>query len=398
MRNLGYTRLWLLCLLSGLVGCDALEWQALKVYMAVNPNLDKQDGPTLYQAATERVQLVTIVEGLEFPWDLDFVDDHTAYLTEKPGRLLRVDLQNGAVQPIQGVPEVAFVGQGGLLGIRLDPSFAANGKVYLSYSIEAEAGLYATRLSQARIEGDTLTELTPLLTAEPPLPEINHFGGALAFDREGLLYASVGDRKERHDAQDLSSYFGKILRLRTDGSAPPENPFKEAPNTRAEIFSWGHRNPQGIQMHPETGDMWSSEHGPKGGDEINLLKPGANYGWPIISHGEEYAGGPVGIGTHKPGLEQPVHFYVPSIATSGIGIYTGDAFPSWRGSLFVGGLIGTQLSRVALEGQTSQGEEALFKDFWHRVRAIRQSPVGRDLYMLTENGSLIRIEAAPPAE
>lgn len=380
------------------MGCDRLKWQALKVYMAVNPNLDPAAGATLYQAATERIRLVTLVDGLEFPWDLDFIDDRTAYLTEKPGRLRQIDLETGAMRTIEGVPEVAFVGQGGLMGLRLDPDFDSNRKVYLSYSIETGEGLYTTRISQARIQGDRLTDLRTLLTAEPSLPGIHHFGGALAFDREGLLYASIGDRKKRHDAQDLSSHLGKIFRLRSDGSAPEHNPFVKDANARAGVFSWGHRNPQGIQMHPETGEMWSSEHGPQGGDEINLLKPGANYGWPLISHGQEYAGGPVGVGTHKDGLEQPVHFYVPSIATSGIGIYTGDALPSWKGSLFVGGLLGTQLSRVALEGQTAKGVEVLFKDLWHRVRAIRQSPGARDLYMLTENGALVRIEAAPPGE
>ena len=235
--------------------------------MAVNPNLVKEDGPTPYETQTERIQLVTVVEGLEFPWDLAFVDDQTVYVTEKPGRLSRVDLRSGELSPIRGVPEVAFIGQGGLLGLRLDPAFAENGLLYFSHSIQVGPELYTTRVSRAQLVGDELRDVTPILTAEPALPGIHHFGGALEFDDKGFLLLSVGDRKERADAQDLGSFLGKIHRIETDGSTPEDNPFRHKSGARPEIMSWGHRNPQGIAVHPETGGIWAAEHGPKGGDE-----------------------------------------------------------------------------------------------------------------------------------
>jgi len=386
----------LLCLAALASGCDipdVLEWQALRLYLAVNPNLALEDGPRAYLAETENLKLVPVVDGLEFPWDLAFPSDSVALVTEKPGRLSRVDLATGALSPVRGVPEVAFVGQGGLLGVELDPAFASNGRVYLSYSIELPGETYTTRLSRARLDGDALVDLEVLLTAEPALPKTNHFGGALEFDRAGLLYLSVGERMKRDLAQDLGSHLGKILRLRPDGSVPEDNPFVGTPGALPAIFSWGHRNPQGLALHPTTGEIWSAEHGPRGGDEINVIRAGRNYGWPVISYGEEYEGGKIGVGTHRDGLEQPVHYYVPSIATAGIGFYTGQALPSWTGNLFVAGLIGTRLDRLALDDERVAHEEPLFVDLWQRVRAVRESP-SRELYVLTENGVLFRIEPA----
>lgn len=376
------------------IGCDPLQWQALRLYLAANPHLDVAGGARRYEAETESLLLVPVVDGLEFPWDLAFASDASALVTEKPGRLSRIDLASGALAQIRGVPEVAFVGQGGLLGLELDPDFAGNGLVYLAYSITAPGGNFTTRLSRARLRGDALVDLEVLLTAEPARPGVNHFGGALEFDREGLLYLSVGERDERAYAQDLGSHLGKVLRLRPDGSVPDDNPFAQHPGALPAIFSLGHRNPQGLALHPTTGGLWESEHGPKGGDEINALRPGRNYGWPVITYGEEYSGGPIGVGTHREGLEQPIHWYVPSIATAGIGFYTGRALPSWTGSLFVAGLIGTRLDRLALDGERVSHAEALFGELWQRVRAIRESPGRRDLYVLTENGRLFRIEPA----
>jgi len=383
----------LLCLAGLGTGCDFLEWQALRLYLAVNPNLALEDGPRAYVAESERLTLVPIVEDLEFPWDLAFPSGSVALVTEKPGRLSRVDLATGVRTPIGGVPDVAFVGQGGLLGVELDPAFASNALVYLSYSVASAGETYTTRLCRARLAGDTLVELEVLLTAEPAVRGTNHFGGALEFDREGALVLAVGERMLRQYAQDLGSHLGKILRLRPDGSAPPDNPFVGTPGARPEIFSWGHRNPQGLALHPATGELWASEHGPRGGDEINVIRAGRNYGWPVISHGEEYEGGRVGVGTHQDGLEQPVHFYVPSIATAGIGFYTGGALPSWRGNLFVAGLRGTQLDRLVLEGERVTHVEPLFRELWQRVRAVRESPAG-ELYVLTENGVLFRVDPA----
>jgi glucose/arabinose dehydrogenase len=377
-------------------GCevpDALEWQALRLYLAVNPNLDLADGPVAYEAEGERLRLVPVVDGLEFPWDLAFPDATSVLVSEKPGRLSRIDLGTGARTPVRGVPEVAFVGQGGLLGVELDPAFASNQRVYLSYAVGLPGGDYSTRLARARLVSDALEDLEVLLTAEPAVGGVNHFGGALEFDREGRLHLAVGERMQRRYAQDLGSHLGKILRVYPDGSVPQDNPFVGRPDARAEIFSWGHRNPQGLALHPTTGELWASEHGPRGGDELNVVRAGRNYGWPLISHGEEYEGGPVGVGTHREGLEQPVHYWVPSIATAGIGFYTGRSLASWAGNLFVGGLIGTQLDRLVLDGERVVGEEPLFRELWHRVRAVRESPA-HELYVLTENGVLFRIEPA----
>jgi glucose/arabinose dehydrogenase len=375
-------------------GCevpDALAWQALRVYLAVNPNLDLADGPVAYRAEDGRLRLVPVADGLEFPWDLAFPDATSALLTEKPGRLTRMDLESGTRTLVRGVPEVAFVGQGGLLGVELDPAFAVNRRVYLSYSVALSRGVYSTRLARARLANDALEDLEVLFTAEPAVAGVNHFGGAIEFDRAGLLYLAVGERMQRRDAQELRSHLGKILRLHPDGSVPDDNPFVGRPDARGEIFSWGHRNPQGLALHPTTGELWASEHGPRGGDEINVIRPGRNYGWPLISHGEEYEGGPVGVGTEREGLEQPAHYWVPSIATAGIGFYSGRALEGWTGNLFVAGLIGTQLDRLVLEGERVVHEEALFRELWHRIRAVRESPA-HDLYVLTENGVLFRIE------
>ena len=383
----------ILALLIALAGCDQVQWQALRAYLAVNPHLDVADGPHTYRTESETLRLVPIVDTFEFPWDLAFLGEREALVTEKPGRLSRVDLVNGSVTAISGVPEVVFIGQGGLLGVRVDPSFTENQLVYLAYSIEIAPDARTTRVSRARLEGNRLVDLEVLFTAAPARAGFNHFGGALAFDRDGLLYLSVGERQERDFAQDLGSDLGKIHRIHPDGSIPDDNPFRDDAGAKPTIFSWGHRNPQGLALHPESGAMWAAEHGPQGGDEVNVLRPGGNYGWPLISYGEEYGGGRVGVGTHREGLEQPVHYYAPSIAPSGIAFYTADALPSWRGSLLVAALRLTHLNRLEIDGETAVHEERLFADLWHRVRAVAQSPATGELFVLTENGTLFRIDA-----
>ena len=381
--------------LGGFVsGCHFFERQALRLYLAANPNLELADGPVRYHTQAADLLLVPIADSFEFPWDFVFLGDEEALVTERPGRLSRLNLKTGALTQIQNVPKVAFIGQGGLLGVELHPDFSANALVYLSYAVALDGGLYTTRLARARLVGDALVDFEILLTATPSLPGINHFGGAIEFDREGHVFLSVGERQERKYAQDLTSHLGKILRLDADGSVPTDNPFVHNPEAQASIFTLGHRNPQGLALHPQTGVLWSSEHGPRGGDEINVINAGRNYGWPIVSFGEEYSGGQVGIGTHRDGLEQPVHYYKPSIATAGIGFYSGDHIKAWTGNLFVGGLIGTQLNRLALNGEKVTAEESLFADLWQRVRTVKESPIRRELYVLTENGVLFRVESA----
>ena len=378
------------------LGCDRLQTQARKLYLAVNPHLE--EGPEAYQARGEDLMLVPVVDGLQFPWDLVFLDERQALVTERPGRLSRLDVETGALTPIRGVPEVKFAGQGGLHGVALHPAFERNGFVYLAYAVPVGEGGGTTRLSRARLEGDALVDLEVLFSAKPVMQGGGHYGGALAWGRDGMLYLSVGDRRSRHLAQDLASDLGKIHRFRPDGAVPEDNPFLGVEGARPTIFSRGHRNPQGLARHPETGEIWSVEHGPRGGDEVNVVRAGRNYGWPIITYGEEYRGGKIGEGTHKAGLEQPVHYWVPSIATAGMAFYTGEALRSWRGHLFVGGLRKTQLARLALDGEEVLEVEPLFTEMGKRIRGVTQSPSGR-LYVTSEDGILFRIErrASPPA-
>jgi glucose/arabinose dehydrogenase len=373
------------------LGCDHLQWQALKVYLAANPYLE--DGPQAYAAQSEALTLQPVVEGLEFPWDMTFLSAREALVTEKPGRLSRVNLETGARQLISGVPEVKFRGQGGLHGVELHPNFERNGLLYLAYAIPVgEKG--TTRLARARLDENELKDLEVLFTAEPAGSRSIHYGGALEFGADGKLYLSVGERGQREFAQNLAVDLGKIHRFEPDGGVPSDNPFVDQPAARPSIFSYGHRNPQGLVRHPETGEIWSVEHGPQGGDEVNIARAGRNYGWPLITYGEEYGGGKIGE-THAEGLEQPIHYWVPSIATGGMAFYTGDDLRSWKGNLFVAGLRKTLLARVALDGERVTEVESLFADLWLRIRGVAQSPDLR-LYVISENGKIFRIERAAP--
>lgn len=356
--------------------------------------LQVEDGTAPYQARDAQVSLRAVAQDLEFPWDMAFINDEEFLVTEKPGRLSRINLSSGVSTLIQGLPEVAFKGQGGLLGMALHPLFTDNGIIYLSYSVARDGGTYTTRLLRARLLNNQLVEQQVLFTAEPALKTSKHFGGALVFDEQGYLYLSVGDRGRRNNSQDLGNHLGKIHRLKADGSVPSNNPFTEQPEARPEIYSWGHRNPQGLAIHPQTGELWSAEHGPQGGDEINLIRAGANYGWPIITYGEEYGGGKISDNTAEPGMEQPVHYYLPSIGTAGIGFYSGDQIPQWRHNLFVTGLVHSRahVSRLALEGASVVDEELLFDHLNMRMRSVETGPDGA-LYMLSENGTIFAVEA-----
>ncbi len=381
-----------LTLFSLLVACDTIEQTALKVWMSTNENIQVEDGAVPYQARTEAVVMRAVVEDLDFPWDMVFTGPQEILVTEKPGNLWRVDLATGMRTAISGVPEVLYRGQGGLLGIALHPEFAENHRLYLSYSAQLEDDLQTTRLVQARLVDDQLKDVEELFTAQPAMETSKHYGGALVFDWEGYLYLSVGERGHRHNAQDLGSDLGKVHRFNDDGSIPLDNPFVEKAGARPSIFSWGHRNPQGLAIHPETGDVWEAEHGPRGGDEVNRLQAGRNYGWPVITYGEEYRGGKIGEGTHKVGMEQPIQYYVPSIGTAGIAFYDGELIESWRNNLFVGGLIYTQthLSRLQLEGGQVVEEEPLFEHLKMRIRNVESGPDGK-LYVVSENGIIFAV-------
>ena len=347
------------------------------------------------EQATFRV--VPVATGLEHPWGMAFMPGDEILVTERGGRLRIV--REGALdpEPIEGVPEVYASGQGGLLDVALDPGFASNRAIYLSYAAEGDGG-NSTRVARARLGDGRLEDLEVIFTAEPLVNSSYHFGSRLAFDRDGHLFITVGERNQRDRAQDLSDLNGSVIRLSPDGSVPDDNPFAGVAGARPEIFSYGHRNPQGLAIHPQTGIPWLHEHGARGGDEVNVVRPGVNYGWPVITYGIDYSGAPIGEGTHKEGMAQPIHYWVPSIAPSGMAFYEGEAFPEWRGDLFVGALRAELLSRLELDGERVVAEERLLEGALGRIRDVEVGPDGY-LYLLTDesNGGLYRLEPAAPA-
>ncbi|MDX1484285.1 MAG: PQQ-dependent sugar dehydrogenase [Alphaproteobacteria bacterium] len=348
----------------------------------------------IYRSESATFRLNTIASGLEHPWGLAFLPGGDMLVTERPGRL-RV-IRNGKLlaKPVAGLPAVAARGQGGLMDVVPHPRFAENRLIYLTYSARGEGGI-GTHVARARFQGDRLHDLEVIFAALPRSSGGRHFGARIVFGTDGLIYVTSGERGEPDSAQELSTHTGKVIRLTEDGKVPPDNPFVGRRGARPENFTYGHRNPQGIARHPRTGRIWTVEHGPQGGDEINILAPGANYGWPVITYGRSYAGFAIGEGTHKAGMAQPVKYWVPSIAPSGMAFYTGDKFPGWKGSLFVGALVLQHLNRLTLSGDRVVGEERLLEDWGQRIRDVRDGPDGY-LYILTDEdpGALVRLEPA----
>ncbi|HJO02809.1 MAG TPA: PQQ-dependent sugar dehydrogenase [Acidobacteriota bacterium] len=351
-------------------------------------------GPAGGQSAVVRsayhdFRVVTVVDGLEHPWSMAFLLDGDMLVTEQPGRLRVIHNGRLLADPVPGVPEVLveprgrrLATEGGLLDIALHPNFAANRLIYLSFSKpNADRSQATTAVVRARFENHRLTAVEEVF--EAVTEGRGSYGSRLAFDGDGFLFITIGDRQTRprgdmaaHPAQDLSNHQGTTVRLHDDGRVPIDNPFVGRDNARPEIFSYGHRNAQGLAVHPQTEDIWLNEHGPQGGDELNLILPGRNYGWPVIGFGVNYTSGlAIHAGTHQDGMEQPVHLWVPSIAASGLLIYDGDRFPGWRGSLFVGGLQGEQLARLTLNERRVVLEETLLHSMG-RIRDIRQGPEG----------------------
>ncbi|HSK20321.1 MAG TPA: PQQ-dependent sugar dehydrogenase [Longimicrobiales bacterium] len=338
---------------------------------------------------------VNVVQGLEHPWGMAFLPDGAILVTERPGRLRIV--REGVLdpQPIAGVPEVYARGQGGLLDVAIHPDFANNRFVYLSYSRPGPDRSATTAVIRGRLEGHALTDVEEIIEAKAWRNAGQHFGSRFAFDRDGFLYITIGERGEMQAAQDLTNHQGTVLRLHDDGRVPADNPFVGRSDALPEIFTYGNRSPQGLTVHPQTGELWETEHGPRGGDEINLLRPGANYGWPVITYGINYNGEKISDIQEKEGMEQPRHYWVPSIATSGIAIYAGDRFPNWRGDVFVGGLAGQHLARVRFDADRRKVEEEKLLEGIGRVRDVRSGPDGY-LYLLIDapDAPLIRIEPA----
>lgn len=331
---------------------------------------------------------------LEQPWGMAFLPDGRLLITERPGRL-RI-FANGRLEraPVGGLPKVYARGQGGLLDVCLHPDFARNARLYLTYSGEGEGGA-ATVLARAEFRNNALVGVQRIFEALPRTSGGLHFGSRVVFDRAGLLYVTCGERYQMQRAQNLADLGGKVVRLRDDGTVPPDNPFVGREGARPEIFTYGHRNPQGMAMHPGTGRIWLVEHGPRGGDELNLLKAGANYGWPRATHGIDYGGSTISPNKSLPGMEDPVRVWVPSISPSGLAFYTGDRFPGWKGSVFTGALSDNALYRIELDGDRYVGEERLLVDLLPYIRDVRQGPDGL-LYVVThtDSGGLYRLEPA----
>lgn len=346
------------------------------------------------ESDAEAFRVVRVADGLNHPWSIAFLPGGSALVSERPGGLLRLDTRTGARRTLSGTPRVAAVGQGGLLDVEPHPAFAGNRLVYLSYAT-GRNGRYATSIARGRLTDSGLEDVEVLFTMNRPSGGPLHFGSRLVFGADGMLYASLGERGERHRAQDPADHAGAIIRLRDDGTAPADNPFA-AGGGAAEVYSFGHRNPQGLAVHPVTGRLWSHEHGPQGGDEINVIEAGVNYGWPVISYGAEYgSGAPIGSGAAAPGMAQPVLHWTPSIAPSGMTFYDGDRFPGWRGDLFAGALAGRHLRRVQLDGERVVAQEVLLQGRVGRVRDVKQGPDGL-LWLLEDarRGSIFRLEPA----
>ena len=333
----------------------------------------------------------TLVRGLRQPWGMDFLPDGSLLVTEKIGGLKRITNNSYIVQDIGGLPDIADAGQGGLLDILVHPNFTHNGQLYLSYTVE-EDGLYSTRVMRAKLESNRLVNKQIVFTAQPYFEERRHFGSRLLLDG-GDLYITVGDRGNRDLAQSLQTHNGKVIRLLENGSVPDDNPFVGREGAQPEIWTYGHRNPQGIARNPLTGTIWVSEHGPQGGDEINELHRAANYGWPLVTYGEEYGGGKIGIGTTLAGTAQPLTYYVPSIGPGGIGFYVGDKYPFWGNSLLVSGQHSSQVSRVMLKDDGIEQKTRLRMNM--RVRDLQVGPDGF-IYLLADGSRLVRLEVESP--
>jgi glucose/arabinose dehydrogenase len=347
--------------------------------------------------ATQKVEIriETAAEGLDSPWGLAFLPDGSKLVTEKPGSLRRIDADGKVSEPIAGTPDVAAGGQGGLLGLAIDPAFAENRRVYLCHSARSDGGS-ATAVVAATLSEDftKLDDSKMIFQQSPAVSSGRHFGCRLVFDREGALFITTGDRGSQSDsAQDPATGIGKVHRIKTDGTPAGAGVDGWQPT----IWSIGHRNAQGAALNPETGVLWTAEHGARGGDEVNAVEAGKNYGWPVITYGRDYSGTKIGEGTAKEGMEQPVHYWDPSIAPSGLAFYTGDTIPEWKGSVFVGALAGEKLVRLEIANGRVVNEEALLESMGSRIRDVVQGP-DQALYVMTDgaDGNILRVTRADP--
>ncbi|MFC0241915.1 PQQ-dependent sugar dehydrogenase [Rhodopseudomonas telluris] len=358
--------------------------------------------PTSFSSSAGPLAVKTFAENLAYPWGLAFLPEGRVLVTERPGRLRVVSSQGALSPPVTGVPEVWTTGQGGLLDVATDKEYSTNRTIYVCYSERAnEGGRSGGRTAVARAaltDGDApaLSAVNVIFRQDGPLSSGNHYGCRIAQGTDGHLFVTLGEHfSSRDEAQNLGNHLGKIVRIAPDGSAPKDNPFVGRDGAKPEIWSWGHRNPQALAFNPADGKLWEIEHGPRGGDEVNIIAPGKNYGWPVIGYGIDYSGAKIHEATAKPGMEQPVKYWVPSIAPSGMAFYTGKLFPKWNGSLFVGALAGKMLVRLTLSGDKVTSEERLLQPLNERIRDVRPGPDGA-LWLLTDNaaGRILRVTPA----
>lgn len=345
------------------------------------------------------VQVETVAESLQHPWGIAFLPDGRMLVTERAGHMRIVEKDGSLGEPISGLPVISVMRQGGLLDVALSPDFNSDSLVYFSYSEPESEGseITSTAVARARLSDSALQDVEVIFSQFPKEEGGRHYGGRLAFSADGeYLFIGLGDRGHRQDdAQTLDNHTGKLVRIHPDGSVPDDNPFVDHNGSRGEIWSYGHRNIQGMDIHPQTGELWAVEHGPQGGDELNRPQAGNNYGWPVITHGEQYGGGQVGIGFKKEGMEQPVWHWTPSIAVSGMAFYDGNQFPAWQGNVLATGLRGQNVARLEMNGAQVIHQEVM--DLGHRIREIELGPDGH-IYLLTDesDGRILRL--SPVAE
>ena len=338
------------------------------------------------------IQVQTVANGLEHPWGLAFLPDGGMLVTERPGRLRLVSKESRLSEPLAGIPQVFAEGQGGLLDVALDPNFASNHLIYLSYAEPGEGGA-SSAVARAQLRDGALQDSQVIFRQQPKVSGPNHFGSRLVFSPDGRLFVTLGERFKFEPAQDLSNHLGKIVRINPDGSVPRDNPFVGRADAKPEIWSYGHRNIQGAAIHPGSGTLWVDEFGPLGGDELNIPEPGRNYGWPLMSWGRHYSGEDIPDLPTRPDLAQSIYHWTPVISPSGMAFYTGEVFPAWRGNLLIGSLSSQALVRLTLDGQQVTGEERI--PMGARIRHVRQGPDGT-VYLLTDqpNGEILRLTPA----
>ena len=357
-----------------------------------------QEGTSVFKSEKHAFRVATLVTGLENPWSMAFLPDGRMLVTELGGRLRLVG-QGFQLdpKPIEGLPEIVAQGQGGLFDVVLHPQYAQNGWIYWAYNAPGSGG-WGTALARGKLQGKRMTEVQELFSMQPKTRSSYHFGGRIVFDTSAMLYLTLGDRGDKDRAQKLDDHAGSVIRLHDDGRVPADNPFVKRAGAFAEKWTLGNRNMQGAALHPITGELWTHEHGPQGGDEVNVMRSGLNYGWPVITYGVNYGlGTKIGEGQVKAGMVQPLQVWVPSIAPSGMAFVSGSQFPQWQGNLLVGALRGQMLVRLTLDGEKVLNEERLLQSRLGRIRDVRMGPDGI-VYLLTgeAQGSLLRLEPVKP--